>query len=215
MWIDFWVICDSTHAHLFFTSLDGNMWRAETKVSEFPFGWNQPRVVLKADIFEASHTYRLDGEKTFLTVVEAQKRTSSLLEKLRAGISGKIGSWRYYKAYIADRLDGLWLPLAATPFKPFASAINVKAKGSEWTNSFSHGELIRKGFDETLSVDASRLRFLFQGVSDEERTGKKYGDIPWQLGMLEAMPQTSGANVGLPGIEKTHRFRNVPTEFET
>src|SRR5262249_55854109 len=27
-WIDFWVICDDTRAHLFFTSLDGRMWRS-------------------------------------------------------------------------------------------------------------------------------------------------------------------------------------------
>ena len=26
-WIDFWLICDATHAYLFFTSLDGSMWR--------------------------------------------------------------------------------------------------------------------------------------------------------------------------------------------
>jgi hypothetical protein len=60
-WIDFWVICDETRAHLFFTSNDGNMWRAETKLAEFPSGWTEPSVVLRGDIFEASHTYRLKG----------------------------------------------------------------------------------------------------------------------------------------------------------
>jgi hypothetical protein len=29
------------------------------------------------------------------------------------------------------------------------------------------------------------LRFLFQGVSDEARAGKPYGQIPWRLGILE------------------------------
>jgi len=37
-WIDFWVICDDARAHLFFTSNDGGMWRAETKLAGFPGG---------------------------------------------------------------------------------------------------------------------------------------------------------------------------------
>ena len=90
-WIDFWVICDESKAHLFFTSLDGRMWRCETKLSDFPKGWTQPSVVLRDDIFEASHTYRLRGLNKFLTLIEAQD-----------------GDRRYYKAYLADRLDGDW-----------------------------------------------------------------------------------------------------------
>ena len=39
-WLDFWVICDLEKAHLFYTSLDGQMWRRETKKSEFPLGWS-------------------------------------------------------------------------------------------------------------------------------------------------------------------------------
>jgi hypothetical protein len=55
-WLDFWIICDRSKAHLFFTSLDGAMWRAETRLSDFPNGWTEPVVVLRDDIFEASHT---------------------------------------------------------------------------------------------------------------------------------------------------------------
>lgn len=58
-WIDFWVICDAEKAHLFFTSLDGRMWRSSAPLRSFPHGWDTPRVVLQADIFEASHTYSL------------------------------------------------------------------------------------------------------------------------------------------------------------
>jgi hypothetical protein len=168
-WIDFWVICDETRAHLFFTSNDGNMWRAETKLAEFPNGWTEPSVVLRADIFEASHTYRLKGLEKFLTIIEAQN-----------------GSRRYYKAYLADRLDGEWKPLAATREKPFAAPMNVRDTGHHWTDSFSHGELLRAGYDEKLEVDPATLRFLFQGVSDDQMRGKKYGEIPWKLGILEA-----------------------------
>ena len=71
-WIDFWVICDRDRAHLFFTSLDGRMWRSAAPLAAFPDGWETPRVVLQDDIFEASHTYRLKGQDRYLTVVEAQ-----------------------------------------------------------------------------------------------------------------------------------------------
>ena len=171
MWIDFWVVCDEARAHLFFTSLDGHMFRSETTLEAFPHGWDLPRVALQADIFEASHTYRLKGMEKYLTVVEAQR-----------------GGRRYYKAYLADRLDGLWRPLAATAEEPFAGPANVRDRGPHWTDSFSHGELIRDGYDERLEVDPANLRFLFQGVTDERMAGKKYGEIPWQLGLLEPEP---------------------------
>lgn len=95
MWIDFWVICDQRKAHLFFTSHAGWMWRSETSLNDFPFGWSKPEVVLRGDIFEASHIYRLKGQDKFLTLVEAQE-----------------GRRRYLKAFTADRLDGKWSPLA-------------------------------------------------------------------------------------------------------
>jgi hypothetical protein len=187
MWIDFWVICDATHAHLFFTSLDGKMWRAETKLSDFPVAWNKPRVVLQDNIFEASHTYRLKGHETFLTVVEAQRGSTSLVDKFLGRINGQGRGWRYYKAYLSNRLDGPWVPATTSNQTPFAGPGNVRDVGFHWTDSVSHGELIRDGFDEKLEVDRAHMRFIFQGVSDRERSGKKYSEIPWRLGLLEAV----------------------------
>ncbi len=168
-WLDFWVICDDAKAHLFWTSLDGNMWRCETALSQFPKGWSTPAVVLTGDIFEASHTYRLRGLNKYLTLVEAQNGQG----------------WRYYKAHLADRLAGPWQPLAADKDKAFASMNNVNPAGERWTDVISHGELLRTGCNEKLEVDPANLRFLFQGVLDKDRAGKGYGDIPWKLGLLE------------------------------
>jgi len=47
--------------------------------------------------------------------------------------------------------------------------------------------LIRAGSDERLEVDPANLRFLFQGVTDEAQSGRKYGEIPWKLGILESV----------------------------
>ena len=44
---------------------------------------------------------------------------------------------------------------------------------------------MRVGSDERLEVESANLRFVFQGVSDAERAGKAYGEIPWRLGLLE------------------------------
>jgi hypothetical protein len=174
--LDFWVICDAAKAHLFFTTLDGRMWREETSLARFPTGWSEPVLAIKNDIFEASHTYKLRGLDKYLTVVEAQ---------------GGHG-WRYFKAYLADRLDGEWTPLAATKEKSFASMANTQPVGKRWTDCISHGELLRAGFDEQLEVDPTNLRFVFQGVMDRERAGKPYGQIPWRLGMLQPVRSGEG-----------------------
>ena len=175
-WIDFWVICDERDAYLFYTSLDGRMWRAQTPINRFPHGWSKPVKCLEADIFEASHTYKLKGLDQYLTLIEAQD-------------SGR----RYYKAYVAKALDGEWRELAASRQQPFASRLNVHFTSAKWTDSISHGELIRAGSDEKLEVDPSNLRFLFQGVLDSDKAGKRYGDIPWRLGILELQPD-AGSN---------------------
>ena len=114
--LDFWVICDERKAHLFFTILDGRMWREETSLEAFPRGWSEPRLAIRADIFEAGHVYRLRGLDRYLALVEAQHGHG----------------WRYYKAYLADRLDGEWTPLAATKNLAFASGANTRPVGERW-----------------------------------------------------------------------------------
>jgi len=166
-WLDFWVICDLRKAHLFYTSLDGRMWRCETKRSEFPAGWSAPQLALEADIFEASHTYKVKGREQYLTIVEAQG-------------DGR----RYYKAYVADRLEGQWKGLSETLEKPFAAFSNVRQE-KPWTANISHGELVRDGVNEMMEVDPAGIRFVFQGASDAEYRGNPYGKIPWRLGILD------------------------------
>jgi hypothetical protein len=174
-WIDFWVICDDARAHLFFTSLDGHMWRASTDIASFPRGFGDAECVISdaSDewrLFEASHTYRVEEDGTYVTVVEGEDR--------RDGVK------RYFMAYTADALDGEWTAQGVTPEAPFAGAANVKFDGEPWTAHISHGEFIRLASDETLTVSREDMRMVFQGVSHSDYAGKRYGDIPWQVGML-------------------------------
>ena len=172
-WLDFWVICDAQNAHLFFTSLDGKLWRSQTRLDDFPHKWSEPELALQGDFFEASHTYRLRGRGEYLTLIEAQNGHG----------------WRYYTAYLANRLEGPWRALAAGKEDAFASMLNVEQPSEpsgKWTDVISHIELIRAGNDQRLEIDPDNLQVLYQGVLDKERAGKNYGQIPWRLGLLKA-----------------------------
>jgi hypothetical protein len=169
-WLDFWVICDAEKAHLFYTSLDGHMWRRETSLATFPYGWSEQQLAIQGDIFEASHTYRLAGRNQYLTIIEAQGDRR-----------------RFYKAYLAERLEGPWRGLADSWEKPFAAVTNVR-QDDAWTANISHGELIRSGTNERMEINPAHLRFVFQGASDAEYRGSGYGGIPWRLGILELTP---------------------------
>ena len=165
--LDYWIICDDQRAYLFLTSLNGKMWRLWTRLEDFPLGFDHCELALEAKVFEASHTYKLKGMDKYLTVIEENGR-------------------RYYKAYLADGLDEEWIPLADTAGKPFAGWKNIRpATGVEpWTDNVSHGELIRDGWDEKLTVDPSNLRFIFQGMWDKDKSGSGYGQFQWRIGML-------------------------------
>lgn len=165
--LDYWVICDDARAYLFLTSLDGRMWRLWTELDRFPAGFGHCELALQAPVFEASHTYRLKDRDQFLTIIEADGR-------------------RHYKAYVADRLDGEWTPLADTEERPFAGAANIRpAPGVEpWTDNVSHGELVRAGTDQSMVVDPRDLRFVFQGMFDADKSGQAYGRFQWRIGIL-------------------------------
>jgi hypothetical protein len=173
-WIDFWVICDSDHAYLFFSDDHGRFYRSQTTLEAFPGGFDNPVVVMQepnpADLFEASCTYRVKDTDRYLTLIEC------------AGPGWR----RYYKGFVADRLDGDWTPLADTWQSPFAGITNVGfAEGVKpWTADISHGELLRDGCDQTLTIDPANLVLLYQGVRPELAHGKKYHELPWELGLL-------------------------------
>ena len=165
--LDYWIICDEKRAYLFITSLNGKMWRLWTDIEEFPAGFGHFELALEAKIFEASHTYKLKGQKKYLTLIEANGR-------------------RYYKAYIADSLDGQWTPIADTEVRPFAGANNIRPKSgvTPWTDNISHGELVRSSIDQRLVVDPDKLHFFFQGMMEKHKSGKGYGQFDWRLGLL-------------------------------
>lgn len=170
-WLDFFVICDYAKCHLFFTDDNGTVYRSETAIADFPNGFGEPVVTMKAtknELFEGSAHYLVEETGQYLTLVEAIGPTSR----------------RYYRAFLADSLDGTWTELAGTWEAPFAGINNVTFQsGTEWTRDVSHGELLRTTYDQTPTISLSCLRFLYQGV-DPKQIPDEYFQYEYRLGLL-------------------------------
>lgn len=113
-WLDMWVICDEQNCHLFSSDDNGNLYRSQTSLSDFPNGMGDAVIAMqdadKFSLYEASNVYNYgDG---YLLLVEA------------IGSDGH----RYFRSWNASDLAGPWSPLADTEANPFARANNVKFK---------------------------------------------------------------------------------------
>src|SRR3989442_368123 len=80
-----------------------------------------------------------------------------------SGRSGPSAHRPFPQTVAAARLFHLEEHLAATRDKPFAGLLNVGEHAEHWTDSFSHGVLLRARYDERMEVDC--------------RTGNKSVDI--------------------------------------
>lgn len=103
-----------------------------------------------------------------------------LVEALATG-----SDWRrYFRAWTADSPGGTRKPLADTEANPCARSSNVAFEAGQpaWTRDFSHGEMIRPGVGQTLTIDPCRLQVLHQGM-DPAFSGE-YHRLPWRLALL-------------------------------
>jgi hypothetical protein len=167
LWTDFWVICAEDRACLFFSSRDGNLWRSQTSMADFPHKWSRPQSCLESDVLQGARVYRLKNYRKFLTIIEAQD-------------TGR----RYCKAFWADYLNGRWDDLAASEKKSFASKLNIK-QDPQWIDQISRGEILRSSYDQRMEIDPLQIRFLFAAIDEYDKTDRGYGQIPWRIGLLE------------------------------
>lgn len=167
-WVDMWVICDSANCYLFSSDDNGHLYRSQTSLANFPNGMSEPVIALQDsnpnNLFEASNVYRVDNG--YLLLVEA------------IGSDGR----RYFRSWTSTSIAGSWQSLANTEANPFARSNNVVFSGTAWTKDISHGEMLRSGYDQTLTVSSCNLSYLYQG--HDPNAGGDYNSLPWRLGLL-------------------------------
>jgi hypothetical protein len=173
--IDYHFIGDGEYMYMFFTGDDGNFYRSRTSYADFPKGFSNPVIAMHGNrntVFEAGFTYKIKGVDKYLTCVEA------------------LGAGRYFRAYVADKLDGEWYPVEGfdTADHPFAGKANMTFEDgvTPWSGQVSHGEMIREVNDERMVLDPDNLMFLYQGISDADNNGD-YGRLAYKLGLLRAV----------------------------
>ncbi|CAE7000656.1 hypothetical protein PTNB85_08969 [Pyrenophora teres f. teres] len=174
-WVDMWVICDSANCHLFSSDDNGHLYRSQTPVSSFPRGMSEPVIVMQTanpnDLWEAANVYNVGGDQ-YLLLVEC------------IGTKSSPGGIRYFRSWTSSNLAGPWTALAATEANPFIGAANVQfASGRSWTESFSHGEIVRTLVDQTLTINPCSMRYLYQGLNPSA-SAISYSALPWTLGLL-------------------------------
>ncbi|NEC88828.1 non-reducing end alpha-L-arabinofuranosidase family hydrolase [Streptomyces sp. SID12501] len=169
-WVDMWVICDSANCYLFSSDDNGHLYRSQTTVGQFPNGFTNTVIAAqdsnKYALWEASNIYKVQGSNQYLMLVEA------------IGSDGR----RWFRSWTAGSLTGSWTALAASESNPFARANNTTFPAGAWTKDISHGEMIRAGYDQTLTIPGCKLQYLYQGMNPSA-TGD-YNTLPWRLGLL-------------------------------
>ena len=136
LWIDYWVICDDTHAYLFFTGDNGRFYRSRTKIEDFPQGMSDPEIAIeetRETLFEGSMTYKIKGTDKYLTLVEG------------------LGPSRYYRAYMSDRLDGKWTPI------PDADTYRASVCGDQQRDVRGRRRAVDRGY-QPRRIDPRRVR---------------------------------------------------------
>jgi Glycosyl hydrolase family 62 len=100
-WLDFWIICDTVNCHMYSSDDNGQLYRAQTTVANFPNGFSTPIIAMQDSnkfwLFEGANVYRLGAANEYLLLVEA------------------IGEGRrMFRSWTAPSASGSWTPLADT-----------------------------------------------------------------------------------------------------
>jgi len=174
--IDFWIICDSLKAYLFYADNDSRVYRMSTELDSFPKGFSRPQLAVELrtldyEVHEAAHVYRLKQGGGYLMIAEC----------VRLRDPGYLN--RFITALQAAALGGDWQPYPELQNGVFAGAENVFFGGDCWTFNLSHPEMIRTGYNQTPEIEQQGMRMIVQGLVPGT-TIMPYPRYPWRLGII-------------------------------
>lgn len=191
-WIDFWVICDDTKAHLFYTDHAGSLYRFECPIESFPDGFEneieETVLTVRGEndagrwrMHEASHIYYVKEYDHYLNIMEAVYPHPT-----------RKNYWdsrnRFMFAMVAEQLEGPWYRLEGGENEFLGDPQNLyDAAGRQSAcDQVSHPELIRAGYDQRLEIENYDLQLLFQAF-DAVNTGPDYdyNYLPWKLFLMK------------------------------
>ncbi|MBD3288987.1 hypothetical protein GF337_09305 [candidate division KSB1 bacterium] len=191
-WIDFWVICDETRAHMFYTDQQGALLKMDIPVDRFPMGFSdaEEKKVYSIDgkndngkwrFINAAHVYRVKKNGKYLAILEAAHPhpTNQFYWDARN---------RFLIAITADSLDGPWQRVEASENEFFANPANLTYKNGiqpKYTQ-ISHFEVLRSGYNQKLEIDDYRFRILFEGMDGSKIPDSyNYNELPWELVLMK------------------------------
>lgn len=164
-WIDFWILCDTDRAYLYYTRDHRDVCVMDTELALFPQGFANPRPVF-SPVHEAVHVYKVSGASEYHMVCE-YREDKDIRHFGLAVAPHPLGPWKIREEQYAAGGQLAYPPGAA-----------------RWTEEVSHGEAIRIGHDQRLEYDAVQPRLLIQGLPEGAHTGP-YPSLPWALGLIE------------------------------
>jgi len=162
-WIDFWIICDTDEAHLFYTQGHKGIMHRSTRLADFPHNWGTANEVF-ADVHEAAHIYKVKDHAQYHMIYERNTPQG-----------------RCYGLATADTLRGPWKK--STDQYATGEQLQDGEGGKKWTEMVSHGEALRSGYDQRLEYDPAEGRWLIQGILRSD-SHLPYPTLPWQLGII-------------------------------
>lgn len=158
--IDYWCISNGTNVYCFYSANNGShqILRRSTTVANFPTGWG-PASVVATNSFEAPCVYKNNADGKYYMMVEA------------------IG--RYFQLWTASSLGGTWTLVS----ERWAAIEDCTFTGENWTGQVSHGEILRAGTDEKLTINnIDACQVLIQGIPSG--SSGPYANLPYDLGLM-------------------------------